>query len=112
MDNLTKLALIDEKELGHKFAEIGDNMDKSICWDIINLYGAESGSPKDTAKKGILGEFLFFCSFLTKKIITEAFPFSPYLKMVAKLLLLFPVFVHDAAFCNPQDESIFIGKRS
>ena len=58
VDDLTKLALIDEKELGHKVTEIGENINKSIHWDIINIYGTESVLPEDTAKKGILGLIL------------------------------------------------------
>ena len=55
VDGLNKLALIDEKELGHKVTEIRENIDKSIHPDIINICGAESVLPQDTAKKGILG---------------------------------------------------------
>ena len=55
VDDLTKLALSDEKELGNKVMEIGETINKSIHQDIINLYGAESILPEDTAKKGILG---------------------------------------------------------
>ena len=53
--DLTKLALNDEKDLGDKVIGTGENINKSIHWDIITIYGTESVSPKDTVKKGILG---------------------------------------------------------
>ena len=58
---MTKLASIDERELGQKVAEIGEGIDKAICLDIIDLCGSESVLPKDVAKKGILGvTFILF----------------------------------------------------
>ena len=64
VDDLAKLALIDEKELGHKGTEIRENIDKSIHRDIINIYGTESVLPEDTAEKGIL-EVISILSFLS-----------------------------------------------
>ena len=55
IDDLTKWASIDEKELGQKVAEIGEDIDKAIHHDIINLCGSESVLPRDVAKKGTLG---------------------------------------------------------
>ena len=69
VDNLTKLALIDEKELGHKVTEIRENINRSICQDIINIYGMESVLPEDTAKKGILGVIPILSFFSTMALI-------------------------------------------
>ena len=55
VDDLTKLALIDEKEFWNKVMEIRETIDSSNCQDIINLFGTESISLEDTAKNGILG---------------------------------------------------------
>ena len=55
IDELTKLASINERELGQKVAEIGEDIDKAICFNIIDLCGSESVLPEDVAKKGILG---------------------------------------------------------
>ena len=59
MDELTKFALLDEKELGSKVVEIGETLDKNNQCDIINLFGTESILPEDSAKKGILGVIPF-----------------------------------------------------
>ena len=49
------------RDLGHKVAEIGGDINKAICCDIINLYGSESVLPEDVAEKGILGvTFILF----------------------------------------------------
>ena len=61
VDDLTKFALFNEKELGSKVMEIGETIDKSIHHDIINLFGTESILPKDTAKKGIFGVIPICC---------------------------------------------------
>ena len=73
VDDLTKLASIDEKELGCKVAETGGAMNKAIHWDIINIYGSEPVLPEDVAKKGILGVtlILLFCS--TMKLIISVY---------------------------------------
>ena len=63
LDDLTKLPSINERELGQRVAEIGENIDKPICNDIISLCGSESILPEDVAKKGILGDTLIL--FLT-----------------------------------------------
>ena len=55
IDNLTKLASVNEKELGQKVAEIGEDIDKAIHLDIIDLFGSESILPENVAQKGILG---------------------------------------------------------
>ena len=75
MDDLTKFALIDEKELVMK---IGETIDKSICHDIINLFGTELILPEDTAKKGILEviPILFISFYQIILLITEALSFS------------------------------------
>ena len=39
-------------------AEIGEDLDKVINHDIIDLYGSESIFPEDVAKKGLLGVIL------------------------------------------------------
>ena len=54
IDDLTKLASIDEKELGCKVTDSGDAINKAIHRD-INIYGSEQVLPKDVSKKGILG---------------------------------------------------------
>ena len=53
MDDLTKLASIDEKELGQKVAETQEAISKVIFWDIINTYGSEPVLPNDFAKKSL-----------------------------------------------------------
>ena len=51
MSNLAKFALLDEKELGSKVAEIGENIEKSIHHDILSYLGTEAVLPEDTTKK-------------------------------------------------------------
>ena len=41
IDDLTKLASTDEKELGCKVAETREAINKAILQDIINIYGSE-----------------------------------------------------------------------
>ena len=43
------------KEFGHKMAEIGEDLDKAIHHDIIDLCSSESILPENVAKKSILG---------------------------------------------------------
>ena len=47
--DLTKLASVDEKELGQKAAEIEEDIYKAICHDMIDLCGSESILPKNVA---------------------------------------------------------------
>ena len=61
IDDLIKLSPINERELGQKVAEIGEDIDKAICCAIINLCNSESILPEDVAKKGISGvTFILF----------------------------------------------------
>ena len=61
IDDLTKLASINDRVLGWKVAEIGEDINKAICYNIINLCGSESVLLKDIAEKGILGvTFILF----------------------------------------------------
>ena len=54
IDDLTRLAYVDEKELRQKVAETGGDKDKVIHHDIIDLCSPESILTKDVAKKGII----------------------------------------------------------
>ena len=66
INDLTRLASIDEKELGQKVAEIGGDIDKMIHCDIIDLCGSESILPKDVAMNSILGvTFILFYLFIS-----------------------------------------------
>ena len=62
MDDLAKFTLLEEKELGSKVAEIGENIKKSIHWDILSHLGTEAVLPADSAKKVILGVITTFLS--------------------------------------------------
>ena len=55
IDDLTKLAFVNEKELGQKVAEIDEDINKAIHHDIIDLCDSESVLPEDVANKDILG---------------------------------------------------------
>ena len=101
IDDLTKLASIDEKELGQKVAETGESISKAIHWDIINIYCSEPVLPEDIAKKGILGvtPILLFCS--TMKLVILVYTFFLMLETVnIQLILLFSVFVHATTLCH------------
>ena len=101
VDDLTKLASIDEKELGYKVTEIRQTINKSIWQDIINIYGTESVLTKDTAKKGILGVIPILLFLSTMKLVNEVSSLSSLSKNVnSKLLLLFSVLGYAATFCN------------
>ena len=55
VDDRAKFVLLHEKELGSKVVEIGQNIEKSICHDIVNYLDTEVVLPENTAEKGILG---------------------------------------------------------
>ena len=57
IDNLTELAGVNKRELG----EIGQDIYKAICHNIIDLCGSELILAEDVVKKGILGAtFILF----------------------------------------------------
>ena len=58
VDNLAKFILLNEKELGIKVTEIGENVEKLIHCDIFSHLGSEAVLPEDVAKTGILGVIL------------------------------------------------------
>ena len=61
LDDLAKFVLLDEKELGSKVAEIGENIEKSIHHDSINYLGTEAVLPEDTTtKRHIRGNYYLF----------------------------------------------------
>ena len=62
IDDLTKVASVNENELGQKVAEIEEDIDKAIFHAIINLCGYESILPENVGQKGILG--VIFILFL------------------------------------------------
>ena len=55
IDDLTQLLSTDEKELGHKVVETGEDNNKAIHQDFIQIYGSEPILPQDVVKKDILG---------------------------------------------------------
>ena len=51
VDDLAKFILLDEKELGSKVAETGENIEKLICHDILSHLGSEADLSEDVTKK-------------------------------------------------------------
>ena len=51
VDDLSKFVLLNEKELGSKVAESGENIEKSIHCDILSHLGNETILPGDTTTK-------------------------------------------------------------
>ena len=93
VDDLAKFILLDEKELGIKVAETGENIKKSICHDILSHLGSEAVLYEDATKKGILGVILtsliiyfftnlnFWTFLLPSEVFNSEFSFtffSPY----------------------------------
>ena len=61
IDDLAKFVLLNEKELGSKVADMGENIEKSIHHDILSHLGNEAILPEDTAKKRhTRGNYYFF----------------------------------------------------
>ena len=56
--DLSKLASLDQKELRQRVSVAGDNFDKAIGQEIIDLFRSESILPEDVAKNGIIGVIL------------------------------------------------------
>ena len=60
--DLAKPAALDEKDLGQRVTAAGENFEKAICQEIIDLSGSESILPEDVAKNGIIGVILILFS--------------------------------------------------